>query len=153
MRRLLRKGLPLSCCIAYLLAGPIVNVVVLMSTYAAFSGMENVFEGGEPSYQMGGWWMLGFRAGLGYLTAIGTALVVEWQYRKHGDSLLTPLARPSNQPVVDEETIERRTLWQRVNNISETALHDFVDITVFLILGALLAATTRLFFTTDQISQ
>ena len=28
MRRLLKKGLPLACCVAYMLAGPIVNVVV-----------------------------------------------------------------------------------------------------------------------------
>src|SRR5947209_13311800 len=34
MRRLLRKGLPVSCCTAYLLAGPIINVVVMLSTYA-----------------------------------------------------------------------------------------------------------------------
>lgn len=153
MRRLLRKGLPLSCCIAYLLAGPVVNIVVLLSTYAAFSGMENVFEGGKPSYQMGGGWMVGLRAGLAYLTAIVTALVVEWQYRKHGDSLLTPLARPGHLPLVEEEAGEGRSLWQRLSNISETALHDFVDITVFLILGALLAAGTRLFLTTDQIAQ
>lgn len=153
MRRLLRKGLPLSCCIAYLLAGPVINVVVLLSTYAAFSGMENVFEGGQPSYQMSGGWMVGLRAGLAYVTAVVTALVVEWQFRKHGESLLTPLARPGNLPVVEEETAERRSLWQRVSNISETALHDFVDITVFLILGALLAAGTRLFLTTEQISQ
>ena len=26
MRRLLRKGLPLGCCVAYMLAGPIINV-------------------------------------------------------------------------------------------------------------------------------
>ena len=36
MRRLLRKGLPLSCCIAYMLAGPIVNVIVILSTWVAF---------------------------------------------------------------------------------------------------------------------
>src|SRR5215213_3576990 len=36
MRRLLRKGLPLSCCIAYMLAGPILNPVVLFSTAIAF---------------------------------------------------------------------------------------------------------------------
>ena len=35
---------------------------------------------------------------------------------------------------------ERKTIMGRLNNISSTALHDFVDITVFLILGALLAA-------------
>ena len=154
MRRLLRKGLPLSCCIAYLLAGPIVNIVVLASTYYAFAGMENVYEGNEPSWQMGGWWMVGFRAGLGYLTAIVTAGVVEWQYKKHGDSLLTPLARPGLIPSADEEVAAPyRSPWQRISNISETALHDFKDITVFLILGALLSATARLFFTTDSIAE
>ena len=37
MRRLLRKGLPLSVCVAYMLAGPVINVVVMTSTYVAFS--------------------------------------------------------------------------------------------------------------------
>src|SRR5262249_19070403 len=32
---------------------------------------------------------------------------------------------------------------QRLSNISETTLHDFVDIMLFLVLGALLAALTR----------
>jgi uncharacterized membrane protein YraQ (UPF0718 family) len=152
MRRLLRKGLPLSCCVAYLLAGPIINVVVLMSTYFAFSGMENVFENGQPSYQMGGWWMVGFRAGGGFLVAVGTALIVEWMHRKSGDSLLLSLARPG-QPLVEDEVRAKRTLGERINNITETALHDFVDITVFLILGALLAASTRLFLTSDMVAE
>jgi uncharacterized membrane protein YraQ (UPF0718 family) len=159
MRRLLRKGLPLSCCVAYLLAGPIVNLVVLGSTYVAFSGMENAFEGGKPSYQMGGWWMVAFRAGLGYLVALVTAVVVEWlarRYKGREDQLLTPSTLPGRLPVLEEEDLEaprRRTLWERVNNISETALHDFVDITVFLILGALLAAATGLFLNADRIAE
>src|SRR5471030_223257 len=33
MRRLLRKGLPLGTCVAYMMAGPIINVVVIGSTY------------------------------------------------------------------------------------------------------------------------
>jgi uncharacterized membrane protein YraQ (UPF0718 family) len=153
MKRLLRKGLPLSCCVAYVLAGPIVNVVVILSTVAAFSGMENVFEGGKPAYQMGSLWMTGLRVGLGYLTAVVASLFVEWQHRKHGDSLLMPSARPEALVVAEgEESSERRSLWQRVNNVTETALHDFVDITVFLILGALLAATTRMFLTPDRIA-
>src|SRR5262249_4530913 len=41
--------------------------------------------------------------------------------------------------------------WQRINNISETAVHDFVDITVFLILRALLAALSRQLFSDDYI--
>jgi uncharacterized membrane protein YraQ (UPF0718 family) len=51
----------------------------------------------------------------------------------------------------EEETHERPTVWRRLGNISETALHDFVDITVFLILGALLAATTRMFLSHQDI--
>src|SRR5947208_2485639 len=110
--------------------------------------MENaVGADGKPSYQMGGLWMMGFRAGVGYVVAVVAALFVEVQYRKHGNALLTPLAQPSSLPIVEEgaegKTGKRRSLWDRVNNISETALHDFVDITVFLILGALLAATAR----------
>src|SRR5262249_2927280 len=108
--------------------------------------------GGQPSYQMGGWWMVGFRAGLAYVTAVVTALIVERVYQKYGDSLLTPLARPSGLPMAEDEAGPKRTLWERVNNISETAMHDFIDITVFLILGALLAATVRLFLSQDDIA-
>lgn len=158
MRRLLRKGLPLSCCTAYMLAGPIINVIVLLSTYVAFSGMEAATgSSGQPLYQMGGAWMVGMRAGLGFLVAVGTSLIVEWQWRKHGTALLAPIALPptKNQPV-DEETGDtnsntRPPFLQRLGNISETALHDFVDITVFLILGALLAAFTRQMLTHGDI--
>jgi uncharacterized membrane protein YraQ (UPF0718 family) len=149
MRRLLRKGLPLSCCIAYLLAGPIINVVVLLSTWAAFQNMENAYVGGKPSYQMGGWWMMGFRAGLGYLTAVVTALIVEWQFQKHGNALLMPLARKT----VEEGDGEKLTPTEQAGKVSEVALHDFVDITVFLILGAALAASVRLFLGPEQIAE
>ncbi len=46
----------------------------------------------------------------------------------------------------------KRSAWQRLSNITETALHDFIDITVFLILGALLAAFTRQVVTQEMIA-
>lgn len=146
MRRLLRKGLPLSCCVAYLLAGPIINFVVLSSTLIAFSGMENAVESnGKLAYQMGGWWMVGLRAGLGFLVAFGTAHVVEWQHRKYGNKLLLPLAMPGllNAEEDPDAPEAKRSLGERLGNISDTALHDFIDISVFLILGALLSAFMR----------
>jgi uncharacterized protein len=156
MRRLIRKGLPLSCCVAYLLAGPIINGVVLLSTFVAFSGMENAVEpGGAKSYQMGGWWMMGLRAGLGFLVSFGTAHIVEWQHRKYGSKLLMPLAIPTELPAEDDPDaleVRNRSFGQRLSNIAETALHDFIDITVFLILGALLAAFTRLMVTQEMIA-
>lgn len=146
MRRLIGKGVPLSCCTAYLLAGPIINIVVLYSTHMAFSGMEATLEpNGRLAYQMGGWWMVSLRAGLGFLVAVGTAHIVEWLHRKYGNKLLMPLAMPGPMPLDDDSDASeaKRSTWQRVSNISDTALHDFIDITVFLILGALLAAYMR----------
>jgi uncharacterized membrane protein YraQ (UPF0718 family) len=158
MRRLLRKGVPLSTCTAYLLAGPIINVVVMLSTLVAFRKASAPIElpSGGVVYQMGGGWMTTLRLGIGYLVAVGTSLIVEWQYRKHGNALLMPLARPPEkaESVNGEEAAEARLPWsKRISAIAETALHDFVDIMVYLILGALLAASVRLIWPPDKVAQ
>jgi len=149
MRRLLRKGLPLSCCVCYMLAGPIVNPVVMTSTYVAFSQSGGEASSGLLADQMGPSLMLALRVSLGFLVAFGTSLLVERQYRRYGYKLLAPLAVPDQAGAspgdADDGAADtpRRSLWQRLNNITETALHDFVDIMVFLILGAVLAATVK----------
>src|SRR5262245_9602497 len=167
MRRLLRKGLPLSCCVAYMLAGPIINVVVILSTAVAFGP-----HGIAPE-------VVGLRVGLGFLVAVVTGMVVHGQWVKHGNSLLTAVAIPPTAgkkelPVVKEPApttvdeaerhglnpdkipgrpIPRTPFWHRLGNISATALHDFVDISVFLILGAVLAALAKLYITPGQFEQ
>jgi uncharacterized membrane protein YraQ (UPF0718 family) len=181
MRRLLRKGVPLSCCVSYMLAGPIINVVVMGSTVAAFSGSATSLPGKalaaavpapsgssnasssdtavtpatgnqgsaapRPTAQLGGIGMAAMRAFFGFLVAFGTGLIVEAQHRRHGNSLLAPLAMPPSKtlPLVQEENGNGAKIswFQRLNNITDTALHDFIDITVFLILGAVLAALSR----------
>src|SRR6478672_1186628 len=71
MIRLLRKGLPLSVCVAYMLAGPIINAVVMLSTYVAFNPPQ------ERDYIFGGPQnVVLLRVGLGYLIACTTALLV-----------------------------------------------------------------------------
>jgi uncharacterized protein len=142
MRRLLRKGLPLSCCIAYMLAGPIINLVVIFSTWVAFRDHKIGPE------------MVGLRVGLGFVIAVVTGLVVQVQYRKYGNALLTPLAMPPAQQVPGTSPAPpapKQPFIARLGNISSTALHDFVDITVFLILGAVLAALARSFISSEQI--
>jgi len=62
VRRLIRKGLPLSCGITYMLAAPIVNPLVILSTLAAFRGQ-------------GAWEMTILRFGLGLFVAIVVGLV------------------------------------------------------------------------------
>jgi uncharacterized membrane protein YraQ (UPF0718 family) len=158
VRRLLRKGVPLSCCVCYLLAGPIINVVTMLSTRVAFAGMDKATDSsGNLTYQLGGNGMMIMRIGLGYLVAFVTSLIVEWQYRRHGpEKLLTPLAVPvlvGKLPVGEngQDDEPRRSLRERLGNITETALHDFIDVTVFLILGALLAALSRQLLPREQL--
>jgi uncharacterized membrane protein YraQ (UPF0718 family) len=149
MRRLLRKGVPLSCCVCYMLAGPIINVVVMMSTYVAFSAAQGGQRTPSGSVQLGGMEMMALRMGLGYLVAFGTSLIVEWQYRKHGKALLSPMVLMGGMGDANgengnsSESKPAPSAGRRLGNIAETALHDFVDITVFLILGAVLAALSR----------
>jgi uncharacterized protein len=157
MRRLLRKGLPLGTCIAYMLAGPIVNLVVITSTAVAFTPHKF-----GPDQQSIGPYIVTMRVVLGFIVAVVTGLIVERMYRVHGNSLLTPLAAPpkaslnviANPDVHPAELRagESRKLFQRLGNISETALHDFVDIMVFLTLGAALAGIVKQMLTPDAIS-
>src|SRR5207302_869110 len=73
MRRLVRKGVPVSVCICYMLAGPIINVVVIGSTYVAFNPPQvndQIFDGPLSVVEL--------RVGLGFVVAVITSLVVEW---------------------------------------------------------------------------
>jgi uncharacterized protein len=143
MRRLLRKGVPLSVCICYMLAGPIINAVVMLSTYVAFDfPQKDALIFGGP---LG---VMGLRVGLGFVVAVVASVVVEWQYRKHGNKLFTPALAMRDAPEGDETpaaVANPRRLTQRLGGVAETARHDFVDIMAFLVLGATLAALGRIF--------
>lgn len=64
IRRMVLKGMPISCGLTYLLAAPIVNPIVAVSTYAAFRGQNPL---GVTS----------LRLALGYAVACVVGLVVE----------------------------------------------------------------------------
>ena len=63
IRRLLNKGLPVSCGVTFMLASPIVNPIVAFSTFAAFRGQDP-------------WLTMAVRLALGYLVAVSAGLVV-----------------------------------------------------------------------------
>lgn len=137
MRRMLRKGLPLGCSIAYMLAGPIINGVVFLSTWVAF----------KDHWAKGGYQIIALRMGLGYIIAVSTASIVEFiLFRRYGIGLLQPGSVPLATTTDDANhsgSSSRRSLAMRLGAISETALHDFMDITIFLTLGAILTSVAR----------
>ena len=152
MKRLLRKGLPLGVCVSYLLAGPIVNVVVMLSTYVAFNTSVNgdnstVIFGGPLNVVL-------LRCGLGFLVAFNVGILVDRMEARYGlANLVAPsVLRGLNAKLeVIEESTGPKSWVGHLRNISETALYDFVDIMAFLILGAFLASAGRLWIQNSNI--
>ncbi|MCW1884078.1 permease [Luteolibacter flavescens] len=74
IRRLVKKGLPVSCALTYMLAAPIVNPITALSTWKAFKGPEIPF--GEELTYSASLVMTVSRLGLGFLVAVLVGLVV-----------------------------------------------------------------------------
>lgn len=122
-RRLYRKGLPLPVGIGFLLAAPVVNPVVLFSTYAAF-GWGPVLWGR-----------------LLFTVVIATVVAALFGFARPAEVLrptavMTPtaLSRPAHR--------ERRW-WHRIPAALATAADDFLDMARYLIIGSWLAATMQ----------
>ena len=73
IRRLVRKGLPMSCALTYMLAAPIVNPITALSTWKAFTGPSMLVHGEAISANVV---MTGSRLGLGFAVAVLLGLIV-----------------------------------------------------------------------------
>ncbi|MEO7931969.1 MAG: permease [Chthoniobacterales bacterium] len=140
IRRMLKKGLPIAPAVTYLLASPIINPVVALSTYAAFRGQE-------PGT------VLAFRMILGFLIAcIFGAIVLRLPKQEILlPNLLEPApqrftslfaAVPDDSATLDDLTAAepRPSIRSRLLAALRTASFDFLDVAFYLIMGAILAA-------------
>ncbi len=98
IRRLVRKGLPVSCALTYMLAAPIVNPITAFSTWKAFTNTSVLIDGQAYSGSMV---MTVSRLSLGFAVAVLVGLVVArlpmvWVLRK---KLLAELANDKSAPV------------------------------------------------------
>ena len=60
IRRLVQKGLPVSCAITYMLSAPVINPIVVYSTFSAFN----------TSSVADAWYMTLSRLGIAYIVAV-----------------------------------------------------------------------------------
>ena len=74
IRRLVKKGLPVSCALTYMLAAPIVNPITALSTWKAFKGP--VVSLGTDLTASASTVMTVSRLGLGFLVAVLVGLIV-----------------------------------------------------------------------------
>ena len=122
-RRLAQKGLAPSAAVTFMLAAPILNPVVVASTYVAYRGHDSL------------WIMVIGRMVLGFLVAVAVGWVVG-ATRK--EDLLRP--RPDDDDLDDFEVDEPR--WAR---FSSHLTGDFLFMGRFLVLGAAIAAAVQTF--------
>lgn len=111
IRRLVKKGLPVSCAITYMLAAPIINPITVISTFSAFKG--GVPEGGP-------WYMVFSRLIIAYMVTVGVGLIVQ---RFSVRSIL----RPHLADEVDNLEIADAAAHSHSHDHSHTEGHDHHD--------------------------
>jgi uncharacterized membrane protein YraQ (UPF0718 family) len=120
IRRLLQKGLPLSNAMAYMLAAPVVNPIVAFSTFSAFRG-QGPLE------------MMLCRIGLSFAVAVIMATIVYFLSRRF-------VLRPDLVTVAaTEDHHDHRGPKEKTAAAVRSATKDFLDVTVFFVLGAAVA--------------
>lgn len=134
-RRLLNKGVPLNAGIAFMLTGPIVNPIVLFSTYIAFGN---------------DWRVVAIRAGMAFAVALVVSMSV---------ALLFPvlplrvneqqMAAASEMPIIVPRS--RPPVTTRLSQVLSHAIEEFFSVGKYLVLGAFIAACMQTFIPTSSL--
>ena len=138
IRRLVKKGLPVSCAITYMLAAPIVNPIVALSTFSAFAGNDPAF-------------MMLSRIGIAYLVTVFVGFVVhQFSARSILRGFLFRGAENAagskeeehgghdhHDHAAEDEGPDRLVLALR------TAARDFIDVGMYFTIGVMITALYR----------
>jgi uncharacterized membrane protein YraQ (UPF0718 family) len=132
IRRLVQKGLPLGCAMTYMLAAPIVNPIVALSTYSAFQGREPAM-------------MTASRVLLGYAIAVVAGLVLS---RAGAGRVLQPRVLQGMAAGAADAADAGRAPGDGIVRAMRTAQQDFMDTVLYFVIGVGIAsvAQTQLFY-------
>lgn len=155
IRRLIRKGLPVSCAITYMLSAPIINPIVIVSTMKAFSTSVGQFSlrGAEAAATQGPLFMTSSRLLLAFLVTVTVGLIV-LRIRHH--SLLRPGVVPRHSdagpgshddaPVPAGEVSPNRLVLAM-----RTTMRDFLETAMYFTIGVAITSVFRAYVTEDLI--
>jgi uncharacterized membrane protein YraQ (UPF0718 family) len=118
VRRLIGKGVPIPAAIGFMLTGPLINPIVIASTYMAFG---NDFK------------IAGLRMGLGFFVALMVALVVGMIFK--GNQLKSSIDTRSSNTFTKKESFITK-FWSMLTH----SIDEFFDMGKYLVMGAFLAA-------------
>ncbi len=119
VRRLIGKGVPIHAAIGFLLTGPLINPVVIASTYMAFGNDIRI---------------AGLRMGLGFIIALLVAFAVSSLFK--GTQLKAPIK-------LDSSRSQSKNFTARFWSMLTHSIDEFFDMGKYLIIGALIAASVQ----------
>jgi uncharacterized protein len=120
IRRLVGKGVPVAAAIGFMLTGPLINPIVIASTYMAFG---NDFK------------IAALRMGLGFFIAILVALMVGAFFK--GTQFKSSISIANHVHVKKQSFLEK--FWAMLQH----SIDEFFDMAKYLIAGAFLAALVQ----------
>ncbi len=131
-RRLMQRGLMPSAAVTFMLAAPVLNPIVIASTYVAFRGRTTL------------WTMVAGRFLLGMLVAIAVGWVIG---NRSKDELLKPNPEEAHEHLLELGRPEAR--WRR---FFVHLGNDFLFMGRYLLLGATIAAAIQTFLPTSWLT-
>ncbi|MEC1488611.1 permease [Bacillus subtilis] len=126
-RRLLLKGVPLHAGVAFMLTAPIINPIVLFSTYIAFGNR---------------WSVVFYRGGLALAVSLIIGVILSYQFKDN--QLLKP-----DEPGHHHD--HHGTLLQKLGGTLRHAIDEFFSVGKYLILGAFIAAAMQTYVKTSTL--
>jgi uncharacterized membrane protein YraQ (UPF0718 family) len=134
IRRLVQKGLPLSCALTYMLAAPIMNPIVAVSTLTAFKEFQKV----NGWLEIGNATMTLARLSLGYAVAVAVGLIV---LRFRPERILkTSIIEGIEAPRSENAPAPRVTFNGRLVHAMRTAMRDFLDTGMYFTIGVIITS-------------
>ncbi|AGE62172.1 hypothetical protein C663_0315 [Bacillus subtilis XF-1] len=126
-RRLLLKGVPLHAGVAFMLTAPIINPIVLFSTYIAFGNR---------------WSVVFYRGGLALAVSLIIGVILSYQFKD------TQLLKP-DEP--GHHHHHHHTLLQKLGGTLRHAIDEFFSVGKYLIIGAFIAAAMQTYVKTSTL--
>ena len=168
IRRLIRKGLPVSCAITYMLSAPIINPIVVISTYNAFNSEQGKFlirqvKDAEPD---GPLFVTMSRLIIAFIVTVGMGMLV---LKMRRDTILRPeiLAGSGSGGHAEaddhahshghEDHDHGKTAdaspphSQRLVHAMRTAMRDFIDTGMYFSIGVAITALFKAYVTDDLV--
>lgn len=147
IRRLVQKGLPLGCAVTYMLAAPIVNPVVLVSTMTAFKEFQgwDVIGTAAQAHPNG---ILGAVAAtapmsisrmlVGYMVAVLVGIVV--LRFKPGQVLRAKIVEGIEKRRAEGGQEPKRSFDSKLVHAMRTAMRDFLDTGMYFAIGVMITS-------------